>query len=191
MPQIDTGTFETLSLRGAEIVRGYRLHDVWQVDLEHGASCTVPRLLTLINGEQRPPVNTAVRLLFWIRSVLGRLFRLDGPRDATRGSELVDALPPALARASLVAPGTAQGPFTTLYVLPEEAAYEALNATVHAILVVALVHSETGSRFLWAVHLKSVGRITAFYMGLIDPFRRAIVYPGLESWLKRAWREGR
>ena len=187
MPQIDPQAFQALSLRGAAITRGFRLHDVWQVDLERGASCTVPRLLALINEAERPPVNVAVRLLFWIRSVLGRLFRLDGPRDAARGSELVDALPGALARESLIAPGTAQGPFTTLYVLPEEAAYEALNATVHAILVVVLLPSEAGARFLWAVHLKPVGRITAFYMGLIDPFRRAIVYPGLESWLKRAW----
>ena len=84
-------------------------------------------------------------------------------------------------------PGTPEGPFQTLYSLPGEAAYQALNATVHAILIVAVVKSVSGYRFFWATYVKPVGRITALYMRIIDPFRRLVVYPGLESWLKRAW----
>ena len=88
-----------------------------------------------------------------------------------------------------MAPGTPEGPFQTLYALPDEAAYQALNATVHAILIVAVVRSVSGSRFFWATYVKPVGRITALYMRVIDPFRRWVVYPGLESWLKRSWSE--
>ena len=84
MPQIDPGEFEALSLRGAEIIRGFPLHDVWLVELEGDAPCSVPRLLALLNGKQRPAVNPAVRALFWTRSVLGRLLRLDGPRARAR-----------------------------------------------------------------------------------------------------------
>lgn len=39
---------------------------------------------------------------------------------------------------SRVPPGTPEGQFTTLYVFRDEAAYEIVNSTVHAVLVVAL-----------------------------------------------------
>jgi hypothetical protein len=102
---------------------------------------------------------------------------------------VLDAVPARLANASLVPPGTPEGPFQTLYVLPTEAAYQVLNATVHAILILAVVKSVKGHRFFWATYVKPVGRITSFYMRIIDPFRRVVVYPGLESWLKRTWME--
>jgi hypothetical protein len=35
--------------------------------------------------------------------------------------------------------------------------------------------------------VKPVGRITAIYMGVIDPFRRLIVYPGITRQLQAAW----
>jgi hypothetical protein len=130
-----------------------------------------------------------VRALFAIRSGLGRLLRLDSATSPRPAAGLVEALPAELAEASLVAPGTPEGAFRTLYVLPAEAAYHARNATVDAVLVVALVPSASGHRFFWATYVKSVGRITACYMRLIDPFRRVVVYPGLEAWLKRAWAE--
>ncbi len=101
---------------------------------------------------------------------------------------MVGNVPPTVAAASQVPPGTAQGPFTTLYALPREAAYEALNRTVHAILVVVIVPASDRQRLLWATHVKPIGRITTAYMNLIDPFRRTLVYPGLESWLKRLTR---
>lgn len=191
MPQVDPSEFEALSLNSFELTRGLPLHDVWTAELVGGSDCTVQQLRNLLTPERLRSLPFPVRALFAIRSSAGRALKLDGPSRAGMRPGLVDTVPAALAEASLVPPGTPAGAFRTLYALANEAAFEAHNATVHAVLVVALVPAETGHRLYWGTYVEPVGRITRFYMGLIDPFRRWIVYPGLESWLERAWREAR
>jgi len=88
---------------------------------------------------------------------------------------------------STVATGTKDGPFTVLYVHPTEAMREIRNSTVHAALVWVLIRRKDGYRLLWAIYVKPVGRLTAFYMFLIEPFRRWIVYPSLLRRLHRSW----
>jgi hypothetical protein len=90
-------------------------------------------------------------------------------------------------RHSLVEPGTADGPFTVLYVHPHEAVSEIRNAIVHAFSVLALQPSGRGYRLFWAIYVARVGWQTALYMALIDPFRRWIIYPALLRHLHRAW----
>lgn len=189
MPRVDPAEYESLPLQAFQFVQGFPLHDVWLVELEDATSCTLQDLRTLMTPESFRSLNPVVRSLFFLRSVLGRIFRLDSTPGDESARGLIEKVPTHLADASLVPPGTPEGPFQTLYALPTEAAYQALNATVHAILSVALVRSVSGHRFFWATYVKPVGRITSFYMRVIDPFRRAVVYPGLESWLKRIWRE--
>ena len=82
-------------------------------------------------------------------------------------------------KASHVPTGTADGPFRVLYAYPRESASEIWNATVHAVSTYALVERAAGYRLYWAIYVRSVGRITAPYMRLIDPFRRLIIYPAL------------
>lgn len=187
MPRVDPTEFESLSLEAFQLVQGFALHDVWLVELEGSASCTVQDLRSLITPERFRSLNPAVRTLFFVRSALGRIFRLDSASNDGPTRRVVEKVPAQLANASLVPPGTRDGPFTTLYALPTEAVYQVSNATVHAILIAALTQSVSGHRFFWATYVKPVGCITSLYMRVIDPFRRAIVYPGLESWLKRAW----
>ncbi len=187
MPRIAPTEYESLPLKVFGLAEGFPLHDVWLVELDDAPRCTLQDLRGLMIAENFRSLNPVVRGLFALRSILGRIFRLDEmPADeSTRG--LIESVPVDLAEASLVPPGTPEGPFQTLYALPNEAAYQALNATVHAILSVAVIRSGSGYRFFWATYIKPVGRITSFYMWLIDPFRRIVVYPGLESWLKRLW----
>jgi hypothetical protein len=64
---------------------------------------------------------------------------------------------------------------------------EARNATVHGFLAMALVPRPGGYLVYLAVYVKPVGRITAIYMRVIDPFRRLIVYPGISRQLQTAW----
>jgi hypothetical protein len=186
VPRATPTEYLALPLEARAVVPGFDLHDVWEVDLGDARRWTLPELRDRLFSRRRDSLPFPVRALFGIRKALGSLLRLDGPRDVAPRSELTTAVPEALANCSSTRPGTPEGPFTTLYVLDDEAAYEALNATVHAILVIALVETEGGQRFLWATHLRPVGLVTAVYMGLIDPFRRWIVYPGLERWLRRS-----
>ncbi len=97
-------------------------------------------------------------------------------------------LTPALRARSRVEPGTPDGPFRVLYVLDRESLAELQNATVHAFLSAALVPTPGGYRLYWAVYVKPVSWLTPFYMALIEPFRRWIVYPSIFRRLAKAWR---
>ena len=67
-----------------------------------------------------------------------------------------------------------------------EAISEIQNATVHAFSVLALVE-RSDYRLYWGIYVLPVGRITAWYMRLIDPFRRVFIYPALLRYLRVAW----
>ena len=75
---------------------------------------------------------------------------------------------------------------------PREAHSEIENATVHAFSVFALLERSHGYRLYWGIHVRPVGRITAWYMRPIDPFRRVIIYiyPALLRYIRAAWSRG-
>lgn len=74
-----------------------------------------------------------------------------------------------------------------LYALERGAVSEMRNATVHAFSVVALEEVEGGYRAFWAMYVAPVGRWTPYYMFLIDPFRRYLVYPAILRHAHRTW----
>ena len=84
-------------------------------------------------------------------------------------------------------PGTSDGPFRVLLVTRDEAISEIQNATVHAFSVFALVGQPSGYRLYWAIYVRPVGRLTRWYMRLIDPFRRAVIYPAVLRHICAAW----
>ena len=86
-------------------------------------------------------------------------------------------------------PGSADGPFTVLYVHPEEAVSEIRNVTVHAFSALALESTATGHRLYWAIYVAPGGRLTALYMAVIAPFRRWLLYPAVLRHVHRAWAE--
>lgn len=177
-------------LRSRVLVDGFPLHDVWQTVLPgSGRACTIPALLDVVASRGTRGLPWIVRILFGVRAVAGRILRLDvAPSKAADAA--VRAVPAPLAAASRISPGTPEGPFVTLYRDDLEAVYAAVNATVDARLLVAIEPTEDGYRLTWATWVRPVGRITRAYMALIDPFRRHLVYPGLERWLQDAWASG-
>ena len=71
-----------------------------------------------------------------------------------------------------------------------EAISEIQNSTVHAFSVFALVERTSGYRLYWSIYVQPVGRITSWYMRLIDPFRRGIIYPAVLRHIRAAWSHG-
>ena len=136
-------------------------------------------LREILSAENLRRTNLAVRFLFGLRGFLGRIFAWD--REPPRASQesFVHRLSEADRARSLVVPGTPEGPFRVLYVSPHEAISEIQNATVHAFSVFALRETASGQRFYWCIYVRPVGRFTGAYMRLIDPFRRAIIYPAV------------
>ena len=180
--------YERLDLRAHALLADVPLHDVWAVELPGGGpGRTVVDLRAVVSLESLTAANAAVRLLFRLRAWLGRVFGWDRePPQAPRESFL-ERLSAEDRASSLVAPGTPEGPFRVLFVSPREAISEIQNFTVHAFSVFALAERPGGYRLYWAIYVRPVGRITSWYMRLIDPFRRLIIYPAVLRYIRAAW----
>ena len=189
--RVTQGEYERIDLRAHSLLADVPLHDVWAIDLPGGGpSRTVIDLRALLPAEELTASNSAVRFLFGLRAWLGRAFGWDRePPHASRESFL-SRLSAADRECSLVAPGTLEGSFRVLFVSPREAISEIQNPTVHAFSVFALVERAFGYRLYWAIYVRPVGRITSWYMRLIDPFRRVIIYPAVLRTIRTAWARG-
>jgi hypothetical protein len=186
--RVTAGEYGQLELRAHSLLADVPLHDVWAVDLPGGRPrLTLLELRDLLSAETVTKANPAVRFLFALRAGLGRVFGWDRePPQASRESYL-PRLSAEERERSLVAPGTPEGPFQALYVSRREAISEVQNATVHGFSVFALVENPTGYRLYWAIYVRPVGRIGGWYMRLIDPFRRWIIYPAILRRVAAGW----
>jgi Protein of unknown function (DUF2867) len=195
MPQISPTEFYALPLRVHTFLEGVPLHDVWAVDLpKHRNGVALSEFLRRASQESSdaagarlnrlPPV---ARALFRFRFFLGRIFRLeDEPKDALVapfGSRLT---PEDRAR-SFVMPGTSEGLFRVVYRFENEQLLEVHNRTVHAAALSALAEMADSYRFYFAVYVCRGTWIAPFYMGLIDPFRKWIIYPALLKQIRATW----
>lgn len=180
--------YERLALRAHSLLADVPLHDVWAAELPGGGGgLTLLELRSLLSLETLTTANVAVRFLFALRFRLGRVFGWDRePPQASRESYL-QRLSAEERESSLVPPGTAEGPFRVLYVSPHEAISEIQNATVHGFSVFALTESASGHRLYWAIYVRPVGRISGWYMRLIDPFRRWLIYPSILRRVGALW----
>ncbi|MBV8173042.1 MAG: DUF2867 domain-containing protein, partial [Verrucomicrobia bacterium] len=181
MPQISEREFERLPLRAHQFLAGVPLHDVWAVDLPSPrVGITLDEFLRATNEQLFTPT-PVVRGLLDLRLFTGRLFGWDRPRTSTRAAPtLADRLTDADRARSLALAGAREGPnglFRVIYRFENEKLVELINRTVHAAALSALVETGASYRFYFAVYVRSVGRLTPFYMTAIDPFRKLIVYP--------------
>jgi len=180
--------YRQIPLRAHALLADIPLHDVWQVELpDGGPDRTIADIRSLMSAKSLAEMNPSVRALFGLRRIMGRIFRWDSSHSTLRTPSFLSRLPVQDRMRSLVEPGTADGPFTVLYVHPREAVSEIRNATVHAFSALALEPRPAGYRLYWAIYVAPVGRLTAFYMALIDPFRRLLVYPAILGHVHRAW----
>jgi hypothetical protein len=76
-----------------------------------------------------------------------------------------------------------------VYRFENEQLLELINRTVHAAALSALVETPTAYRFYFAVYVRSVSLFTPFYMALIDPFRKLIVYPSFLRSVRARWNQ--
>ena len=171
--------FRALPLRCHTLLHDVPLHDVWVIDLDGGGPGRTMADVDGVIDPGRMSLPRAVRGLFALRFALGRVFRLDTPREERFDTSYMQRLTDDDRARTLVPPGTRRGIFRLLYLFADESASETRNATVHAFLVMALRPRAGGYRLYWAIYVKPVGRVTAAYMALIDPFRRAIIYPAI------------
>ncbi len=183
--------YERLDLRAHSLLADVPLHDVWVVDLAGGGpGRSLVALRALLSMQSLASTNAAVRFLFALRTGLGRVFGWDREPPQSSRESFLQRLSAADRECSLVPPGTPEGPFRVLFVSPRESISEIQNSTVHAFLVFALVERSAGYRLYLGIYVRPVGRTTGWYMRLIDPFRRFIIYPAWLRTIRAAWTRG-
>ena len=126
-------------------------------------------------------------MLLDIRLFIGRFFGWD--HEPANTATFVTRLTDTDRSKSLLAPGAQVGLFRIIYRFENEQLLEFINRTAHAAALSALVETATGYRFYLGVYVRSVSRFTPFYMALIDPFRKLIVYPSLLAGVRARWNQ--
>jgi hypothetical protein len=189
--RVTSEEYERIDLRAHALLADVPMHDLWLVELPGGGpGRTISDLRALLSMENITAANASVRFLFGLRALLGRVFGWDREPPLAPQQSFIQRLSSADRESSLVTPGTPEGPFGVLFVSPRESISEIQNPTVHAFSVFALVERSSGYLLYWAIYVRSVGRITSWYMRLIDPFRRVIIYPTVLRHSREVWARG-
>jgi hypothetical protein len=188
MPQISPTEFYALPLRVHTFLADVPLHDVWAVDLPtHRDGVTLSEFRRRASQGRINRLPPVARALIRLRLFLGRIFRLEAePRDALAASFGSRLTPEDRAR-SFVVSGTPEGLFRVVYRFENEQLLEIQNRTVHAAALSALAERADSYRFYFAVYVRQRTWITPFYMGLIDPLRKWIIYPAMLKTIRATW----
>ncbi len=126
-----------------ELTRDLRLGDVWALPTPGGRKDDLPELARRFAASDpaQGPSRTA-RALWAIRWKLGELFGWDDDEAGVDGrvATLRDRLPAGLLAAPS-GPAFATLPFSSLYLLDDEWAAEAANATMHGVMHIGWVRA--------------------------------------------------
>ena len=187
MAKISRQEFGRLPLRSHTFLAGVPLHEVWLVDLRRWrAGLTLDDFLRTATNCLFTP-SSMVRTLLDIRFFVGRFFDWDGEPAAAATQSFAARLTDTDRSRTLTPAGTRDGFFRVVYRFDNEQLVELINRTVHAAALSTLVETATVYRFYLAVYVRSVSRFTPFYMAVIDPFRKWIIYPSLLRGVRARW----
>jgi Protein of unknown function (DUF2867) len=189
MPQVSTQEFDRLPLRVHTFLADVPLHDVWAVDLPRWRAEVSLDDFLRSGGNCLVAPSRLVRMMLNIRFFVGRFFGWDRAPAAGAWKTFAKRLTDADRSRSLAAAGTREGFFRVVYRFENEQLVELINRTVHAAALSTLVETATAYRFYLGVYVRSVSRFTPFYMTLIEPFRKLIVYPSLLRSVRARWNQ--
>ena len=182
----------------------FELLDAWRYPIELDQRIPLSEFIDFMQSSQGELVSSrgAAGALFRLRSVLGKVFGWDGddekpsaalPIPGCRETSLCDRLTDEDREKEVRGIGAepqkeANASFKPVYHRQNEALLEISNNTVHAMMQLGRVPiSETHWSPQLGVYVKPRGRLGAFYMSLISPFRHYIVYPAMMRAAKNGW----
>jgi hypothetical protein len=178
-----------------DVLGDFPLEDVWRLPAITGTRGEFDEFVALVAGQD--PARSGprlVRLLWNVRDRLGTWFGLG--EIAHAAEEIPDAS--LLHRVPRDLVGTADDarftalPFVPLYRTDVEFAAEVANRTMHGVMHLGWVDGGGGVYSpQMAVYVRPNGAFGRAYMRLIKPFRYAIVYPAMEAFVARRWRDAR
>jgi hypothetical protein len=185
---LDPAEFAVRDFRVNEFLSDVPLHDVWVFQLDGGEpGLTLADAREMLASRSPLEASTIVAGLVGIRFLLGAVFRWDDEKYFDTSTSYAQRLTEADRSASLTEPGTDSEMFQTIYTFENESLAEMMNRTAHAFFCMAFEPAADGYRMYWAIYVRETSRLTPFYMALIDPFRRYIVYPAIVTAVEREW----
>lgn len=138
--------------------------------------------------------------LFKFRAFVGNVFRIDGnvnklPIPNSKEFNLVDRMSDTEGlkhsdKHNIDIRTDNYLDFRTVYSFENETLNEISNASEHALMHYSWVKKEDGCfKIQMASYVKHRSKLGPFYIKLIDPFKRKIVYPYLFDEFMRRWKE--
>ena len=179
------------------IAPDFKLLDAWDLGVRGNRGDFNSLIETMKGLDLATNGPLAVRALFRLRGQLGRWFRWndggwDGgtvklPIPGCTETTLRVRVPKDL-KNTTPNPGDRAEKFLPLYRTENEWAAELSNKTVHAIQHLVWIDEGGGHyRGQLGVYVKPRGWFGSFYLALIGPFRRTIVYPAAIARIKNLW----
>lgn len=188
--RLSAAEFRSKDLRVHSLLADVPLYDAWVIHLEGGGDGRTLHDIDAVRSDgayrQASPIVVG---LVGLRVVMGLVFRWDRNEYYDADDSFVSRLTDSDRCRSLDEPGTRRGDssFRIVYNFPREALYEIVNGTVHAFWSWAMEPADDGYTLYWAFYVQDVNWLTKYYMGLITPFRRRVIYPDFIRRLEGAW----
>lgn len=190
MREVRADGFRIKRLRAHSILAGVPLRTLSRIDLSGGREAmTIREISSVIGfGEQvEVEVGPVTRILFWLRSMIGRLLHWDDAAELVDSLSYLSRLNENDRARSVIEPGKTLGISRVLYCFENEYLAEIINRTVHCFWLLVSEKTSTGYALYIAIYVKKLNWFTPIYMALISPLLRWVVYPSMEEGIKRRW----
>jgi len=190
MREIRADGFRKKALRVHGFLAGIPLRTLSRVDLPGGREgMTVAEISAIIGfgNEVEVEVGPVTKALFWLRSMIGRVLHWDDVQELTNSVSYLGRLTEVDRARSLITPGKVQGISRVLYCFENEYLAEIVNRTVHCFWLLASERTATGYALYLAVYVRKLNWFTPIYMALVSPMLKWIIYPSMESGVRRRW----
>ncbi|HEX2906600.1 MAG TPA: DUF2867 domain-containing protein [Phototrophicaceae bacterium] len=189
----DEQTFRQKPFRVHELLADVPLHDIWVFHLPGGKDgLTAADFEILVFGmmDELQERNPAVKGLFQLRFFLGRIFHWDDAQpQRDQALSYVNRLTPADRARSRVEPGSKSELGWVVYEFDNEWLTEFINDTVQGFAFVGVDRQANEYTLYFTIYVKPISWITPFYMALIDPFRRILIYPTMMRNVHQQWQQ--
>jgi hypothetical protein len=191
MSRISPQEFFAQPFRVHSFLAGVTLHDVWAVELPavHDGVTLQEFRRRMKRKDPAERFSLPTRALIRLRFLAGRVFGWDSEPSETPQGLFAEQLTAHDRARSTVLAGTREGIFRMVYRFENEMLLELINRTVHAAALSALVKTQRGYRFYFAIYVRKRGWTTPVYMAAIDPFRRWVIYPAILRQVESDWTE--
>ncbi|UCC48796.1 MAG: DUF2867 domain-containing protein [Gemmatimonadota bacterium] len=177
--------YQSLDLRVHTLLADIPLHDVWVADLPGGGPGRTlvdvhEAMAGGVTGDETVALAAAVTAYMLAARVLG-----------LASEECFDTLSPArrrLTEADRARSIYQLGERGFVYYFEREALLEIQTCTARAYYAFALAPQASGYTLYWGVYADSTSWFTPYYMNLIDPVRRLVVFPSFLQRIEKRWR---